>query len=80
LRAKRILGGLLLLAAIGAGGFAALAWRSEPDPVSPPDRSAFPPEKIAQGARLASLGYCIQCHTAPGGKPFAGGYTNGTEH
>ena len=74
MRAKRILGGLLLLAAIGAGGFTALAWRSELDPVSPPDRSAFPPEKIAQGARLASLGYCVQCHTAPGGKPFAGGY------
>ena len=32
------------------------------------------PEKIAQGARLASLGYCAQCHTAPGGKLFAGGY------
>jgi len=74
LRAKYILGGLLLLAAVGAGGFTALAWRSELDPVSPPERSVFPPEKIAQGARLASLGYCAQCHTAPGGKPFAGGY------
>jgi len=65
---------LLALAAVGAAGFTALAWRSELDPVSPPSRSAFPPEKIAQGARLASLGYCAQCHTAPGGKPFAGGY------
>jgi mono/diheme cytochrome c family protein len=74
LRVKRILGGLLLLAVAGAAGFTALAWRSELDPVSPPGRSAFPPEKIAQGARLAALGYCAQCHTAPGGKPFAGGY------
>lgn len=74
MRAKHILGGLLLLAALGAGGFTALAWRSELDPVSPPDRSAFPAEKTAQGARLAALGYCAQCHTAPGGKPFAGGY------
>ena len=74
MRVKRILGGLLLLAVAGAAGFTALAWRSELDPVSPPGRSAFPPEKIAQGARLAALGYCAQCHTAPGGKPFAGGY------
>jgi len=74
LRTTRILGGLLLLAAVGVGGFTALAWQSELDPIKPPERSAFPPEKIAQGARLASLGYCAQCHTAAGGKPFAGGY------
>jgi len=74
LRAKRILGGLLLIAAVGAAGFTALAWRPELDPISPPARAAFPPEKIGQGARLAALGYCAQCHTAPGGKPFAGGY------
>lgn len=74
MRTTRILGGLLLLAVVGAGGFAALAWRSELDPIKPPERSAFPPERIAQGAKLASLGYCAQCHTAAGGKPFAGGY------
>ncbi len=34
----------------------------------PPD-----PQRIAQGARLAALGNCMGCHTAPGGKPYAGG-------
>jgi mono/diheme cytochrome c family protein len=28
---------------------------------------------LAQGARLAELGDCMQCHTAKGGKPYAGG-------
>lgn len=28
---------------------------------------------IARGAYLARVGNCVNCHTAPGGKPFAGG-------
>lgn len=28
---------------------------------------------IARGAVVARQGDCIACHTAPGGKPFAGG-------
>jgi mono/diheme cytochrome c family protein len=31
------------------------------------------PEQIKQGEYLAQLGDCAACHTAPGGKPFAGG-------
>lgn len=31
------------------------------------------PELIKQGEYLARLGDCAACHTAPGGKPFAGG-------
>ncbi|OSJ32169.1 hypothetical protein BSZ19_20260 [Bradyrhizobium japonicum] len=30
-------------------------------------------EKIERGWYLAVLGDCVGCHTAPGGKPFAGG-------
>src|SRR5262252_3916212 len=30
-------------------------------------------EKIERGRYLAVAGDCIACHTAPGGKPFAGG-------
>src|SRR5690349_8776771 len=30
-------------------------------------------EKIERGRYLAVLGDCVACHTAPGGKPFAGG-------
>ncbi|MGH8042370.1 MAG: cytochrome c, partial [Rudaea sp.] len=28
---------------------------------------------VARGKYLAILGDCAACHTAPGGKPFAGG-------
>jgi mono/diheme cytochrome c family protein len=34
----------------------------------PPD-----PSRVARGATLAALGNCMGCHTAPGGKPYAGG-------
>jgi len=34
----------------------------------------FDAAQVAQGARLAAVGNCITCHTAPGGKPYAGGY------
>ncbi len=30
-------------------------------------------DRLARGAYLARAGDCIACHTAPGGKPFAGG-------
>src|SRR6516225_104018 len=32
-----------------------------------------PFETIERGRYLAVLGDCVGCHTAPGGKPFAGG-------
>src|SRR5690554_7178625 len=31
------------------------------------------PEVLAQGEYAAIAGDCVACHTAPGGKPFAGG-------
>lgn len=39
-----------------------------------PGPRTFPASDIAKGANLAALGNCVTCHTAPGGKPFAGGY------
>jgi mono/diheme cytochrome c family protein len=35
--------------------------------------AAAKPALIAQGAYVAKVGDCAACHTAPGGKPFAGG-------
>jgi mono/diheme cytochrome c family protein len=52
----------LALAACTTGTIA--AWAGE-------DSQAF--EKIERGRYLAVLGDCVGCHTAPGGKPFAGG-------
>ncbi len=36
-----------------------------------PDMQSF--SMIQRGKYLATLGDCVACHTAPGGKPFAGG-------
>jgi mono/diheme cytochrome c family protein len=41
-------------------------------PAATPAR--FDAAQVAHGARLAAVGNCVSCHTAPGGKPYAGGY------
>jgi mono/diheme cytochrome c family protein len=38
-----------------------------------PPPASFAPAVVASGARLAAIGDCIGCHTAPDGKPYAGG-------
>jgi mono/diheme cytochrome c family protein len=39
--------------------------------VEPP--KSFPREQVAKGAELAHIGNCMGCHTAEGGKAYAGG-------
>ena len=68
---KRILVGLAAVA-IGLGCLAALAWRTSIAPIAPPARSSFSPELVTRGEVLAAAGYCATCHTAKGGKPYAG--------
>src|SRR5258706_4312807 len=34
---------------------------------------SFPREQVVKGAELAHIGICMSCHTAQGGKPYAGG-------
>jgi mono/diheme cytochrome c family protein len=46
------------------------------DPVAPaaaPARSSFAPALVAKGAELSAIGNCQVCHTAQGGRSFAGG-------
>ncbi len=38
-----------------------------------PTPPTFDGKLVARGAQLAALGNCASCHTAPGGKPYAGG-------
>jgi mono/diheme cytochrome c family protein len=38
-----------------------------------PDLSSLPAILIERGAKLAAIGDCAVCHTAPNGQPFAGG-------
>ncbi|MDR3529218.1 MAG: cytochrome c [Rhodopila sp.] len=37
------------------------------------NRDGADPALVAQGEYIARAGDCVACHTAPGGKPFAGG-------
>jgi len=51
----------------------AIMWRPAIAPISPPASSSFDPQLRREGARVVALGDCVVCHTAKGGKPFAGG-------
>jgi len=61
-----------VIVALGAG-FLAYAWFPEIAPVATPGRGAFDQALIDKGALLARIGNCGICHTAAGGRPFAGG-------
>src|SRR4051812_48106894 len=67
-------GRLALLALAMAAG----AWRyggsgNEAHSADALQQPAFDAQLIARGAQLAAIGNCNVCHTAPGGRPYAGG-------
>jgi mono/diheme cytochrome c family protein len=62
-----------LAVAAGLSGAAAIAWRPAIASIAPPSRAAFPSDAVARGATLAAIGDCSVCHTADGGRPYAGG-------
>jgi len=64
---------LLFSWVIGLVPFAAAAALSTIEPVEPPARASFDAALVAAGAQLAAIGNCAGCHTAPAGKPYAGG-------
>jgi mono/diheme cytochrome c family protein len=65
------LGGVVIVAALIV--VALLVWKPAIAPISPPAPSSFDAQTKLAGARVVALGDCIVCHTAKGGKPFAGG-------
>lgn len=71
---KQVMAGLVGLVGVAGLAFFALAWRPEIAPVAPPLASSFSPQLVARGEVLAGAGYCAVCHTAAGGKAYAGGY------
>ncbi|ODV13977.1 MAG: aldehyde dehydrogenase [Rhodanobacter sp. SCN 68-63] len=75
---RRLLLGLLALIVLAVVGLFALAWRSAIEPIAPPQASRFAPDLVARGEVLAGAGYCATCHTAKGGRPYAGGYAMAT--
>ena len=55
---------------------AAMCTACAAEPLAPgttPARASLDPALIAKGAQLAAIGNCQVCHTAEGGKSFAGG-------
>jgi mono/diheme cytochrome c family protein len=74
---KHILIGLIAVLVAGIGGFAAFSWQPSIAPIE--RQSTFTPELIARGEVLGGTGYCATCHTAKGGKPYAGGYPMRTQ-
>jgi mono/diheme cytochrome c family protein len=59
----------LLLTGLAAGAGSGFAQEKPTPPAAP----AYDVAQIARGASLAALGNCSACHTAPGGRAFAGG-------
>jgi mono/diheme cytochrome c family protein len=49
-----------------------LVWKPQIDPIEPTKTIAFNSGLVATGAELAAIGNCAVCHTAPGGKVYAG--------
>ena len=73
MKKKTVALAILLIAAVLCGAAVSLASQ----PALAPDLRAvgkmLDANAVAQGARLAAVGDCMVCHTAKGGKPFAGG-------
>jgi mono/diheme cytochrome c family protein len=64
----------LVIAIIVIGAVAvAVIYRPAIDPLPAGQAPHFDTAMIAHGAELAAIGDCGSCHTASGGKPFAGG-------
>ncbi|ANB76400.1 cytochrome C [Paraburkholderia phytofirmans OLGA172] len=68
----------MILAAIAAVVVACavavgIMWEPRLAEVQPPAASSFDRQLKLEGARVVALGDCAVCHTARGGKPFAGG-------
>ena len=70
---RRILLSLVLLVAVVAVGGFVLARRPAIAPIEAPARSSFAEAQVARGAELAAIGDCAVCHTAQGGRFYAGG-------
>ena len=71
---KRILGVLVVLVVVVAVAYVALN-RTDHDDGTAPAIAGAPAaaDPLARGEYLARAADCVACHTAPGGKPFAGG-------
>jgi mono/diheme cytochrome c family protein len=70
---RKALLAIVIAVVIVGGAAAALAWRPAIDPVRRAAAGNFDAALVKRGGELAAIGNCITCHTAPGGRAFAGG-------
>lgn len=69
-----IIGGIFAALCVGgAAGAFAVAWRPAIAAIDPPKPQSFDTNLVKRGRELAAIGNCGDCHTARGGKSFAGG-------
>lgn len=68
----RALIAIAAIGVVGAGAALFYAWQPAIAPITPPAAASFDPAVVRKGAELALLGDCETCHTAPGGRIFAG--------
>jgi mono/diheme cytochrome c family protein len=74
MRKSRIIGSVIAaLLMSGAVAAFAVAWRPVIAAIDPPAPQSFDPALVKRGRELAAIGNCNDCHTARGGKNFAGG-------
>jgi mono/diheme cytochrome c family protein len=69
---RTILWTIAAAVAIGAAGFAFIAYEREIPPIARPDPASFDKALVERGRVLANYGDCSACHTRPDGPPFAG--------
>ncbi|MGK9233942.1 cytochrome c [Inquilinus limosus] len=67
-----LIAGTVAFVAFGVAALA-YAWRPEIAAIPTPPASSFDPALVGKGAELALIGDCRTCHTAPGGRVYAGG-------
>lgn len=73
MRMKRLFIFASVVGVVSAGAALFYAWQPALAPITPPAGSSFDSALIRKGADLALIGDCQTCHTAPGGRIFAGG-------
>ena len=70
---RRIALTLAIVLAVLFAAFLVFAHRPAIDEVAPPAAGSFARADIRRGADLALIGNCTSCHSAAGGRPYAGG-------
>jgi mono/diheme cytochrome c family protein len=70
----RVFGAIAVVLLAGGAAIAfVLAWRPALAAIDPPSPQSFDAAVVKRGRELAAIGNCNSCHTARGGKNFAGG-------